>query len=423
MTSKRKRTPAAQKREKKPADPVKKRKRRRILLWILAFLILARLALPYVVLYFSNKMLANMDGYYGHIDDIDISLYRGAYQIDKIYLKKVDKKDTVDFIDIKRVDLAIEWKAIFNGEIVGKVAMDSATVIFTREKNDIGDVAKDTADLRHVINSFMPVRMNKLEVTNSFIRYRDPSTTPQLDMKLTNLHVIALNLVNGYDSSKVLPATITSTANVYGGKFKLDMKLDPYSSQPLFDMNLRLENTKLVQLNDFMRAYANVDVNKGNFGLYCEMAAKDGDLNGYVKPLIKDLDIVEWKKEEGNWLQIAYESLIGSVAWVFKNHFKDQLATKLYISGNLKNPQLSLGHAIILILKNAFISALKPTIDQEITLGSVDEERKKNILDKLFKNGEDKKDEGPSKREERKKDRKEKRRQKRLDKAAENGDS
>ncbi|MCE3296868.1 MAG: hypothetical protein K0R65_2582 [Crocinitomicaceae bacterium] len=414
MALKRRRGASSPKPPKKATDPAKKKKRRRILLGILVFLILARLALPYVILHFANKMLANMDGYYGHIDDIDISLYRGAYQIDDIYLKKVDKKDTVEFVDIKRVDLAIEWKAVFNGEIVGKVTMDSATVIFTKEKNEIGDIAKDTADLRHVINSFMPVRMNKLEVKNSYIRYQDPYTTPNLDMKLTDLHVIALNLVNGYDSSKVLPATIVATANVYGGKLKLDMKMDPYASDPLFDMNLRLENTKLVQLNDFMRAYANVDVNKGNFGLYTEMAAKGGSFNGYVKPLITDLDIVEFKKEEGSWLQIAYESLIGSVAWVFKNHGKDQLATKLYISGDMKDPKLSIGHAIILILKNAFISALKPSIDQEITLGSANEEHK-TLLDKLF-NKDDKKDEGNSKRDDRRQERKDKRRQKRIDK-------
>jgi hypothetical protein len=409
MALRRRKASKAEPAKKKTADPVKKKKRRLILLYILAFLILARLALPYVVLYSFNKMLANMDGYYGHIEDIDISLYRGAYQIDRAYLKKVDKKDTVDFVEIKHVDLAIEWKAVFNGEIVGKVAMDSATLIFTREKNDIGDVAEDTADFRHVLNSFMPIRMNKLTVTNSFIHYRDPLTTPQLDMKLSDLQLTAINLANGYDSSQVLPATIHATAKLYGGKLKLDMRMDPYADQPQFDMNTRLENTKLVQINDFMRAYANVDVNKGTFGLYTEMAAKDGKLSGYVKPLITDLDVVEWKKEEGNWLQIAYETLIGSVAWVFKNHPKDQLATKLYISGDFNNPKLSIGHAILLVLKNAFISALKPRIDQEINLGSVNNlDEKEGFIDKFFTG--DKKE----KNQERKEDRKEKRREKRL---------
>jgi hypothetical protein len=29
-----------------------------------------------------------MKGYYGHIDDIDVSLYRGAYQINDMFINK-----------------------------------------------------------------------------------------------------------------------------------------------------------------------------------------------------------------------------------------------------------------------------------------------------------------------------------------------
>lgn len=380
------------------------KKRYKILLSILVILVAARIALPYVVLYFANKKLAEMDGYYGHIDDVDISLYRGAYQIKRIYLKKVEKKDTTNFIDIKLVDLAIEWKPIFNGEIVGKVLIDSSAVLFTKEKNDISDIAKDTADFREVLNSFMPITLNKLEIRNSFIKYNDPYSSPKLNMAITNLNVVALNLANGYDSSKVLPATITASANVYQGKLKMNVKLDPFADDPKFDMDARLEGTNMVLLNDFLRAYANIDVNKGKFGLYTEVAAKNGKFDGYVKPLITDLDIVEWTKEEGNFLQIAYESLVASAAWILKNHKKDQLATKVYLSGDLKNPKVSIGRAILTVLQNAFVAALKPSIDREINLGSVNNVKNQNtIFDNIIKSKEERKADKQARKEEREK--------------------
>ncbi len=397
-------------------DAGKKRKMKRrykILLSILAVLIIARIALPYVVLHFANKKLAEMDGYYGHIDDIDISLYRGAYQIKKIYLKKVEKKDTTNFIDIKLVDLAIEWKPIFNGEIVGKVLIDSSTVLFTKEKNDIGDIAKDTADFREVLNSFMPVTLNRLEIKNSFIKYNDPYSSPKLNMAITNLNVVALNLANGYDSSKVLPATITASANVYQGKLKMNVRLDPFADDPKFDMDARLEGTNMVLLNDFLRAYANIDVNKGRFGLYTEVAAKNGKFDGYVKPLITDLDIVEWNKEEGNFLQIAYESLVGTAAWILKNHKKDQLATKVYLSGDLKDPNVSIGKAILTVLQNAFVAALKPSIDREINLASVNNvKNEKTIFDNIIKSKEERKASKEARKEEREQRREEKKKKK-----------
>lgn len=376
----------------------KKRLGLKIFLSILVVLIIARIALPYAVLHFANKKLAELDGYYGHIDDIDISLYRGAYQIKKLELRKITEKqkDTIDFLYFKNIDLAIEWKPIFKGKIVGKVLIDSSTILFTNQKNDISDVAKDTADFRDVMNSLMPITLNKLEIRNSFIRYRDPFSSPKLDMAMTNLNVIALNLANAYDSSKALPASITARANVYGGNLKLNVKLDPYAKQPKFDLDVRLERTNLVLLNDFLRAYANFDVNKGIFGLYAEVATKNGKFDGYVKPLIYDLDVVDFKKEKEKGIrQLAYESLIASGAWIFKNHPKDQLGTKIALSGELKDPSIRITEAILTVLKNAFISPLKPNIDSDVNLGTINKEKKENFLDKAIE-----------KRSERKKERK-----------------
>ncbi len=52
--------------------------------------ILLRIALPYIMLHYSDQKLAAMNGYYGHIRDIDVALYRGAYTIDSFYLNKQD---------------------------------------------------------------------------------------------------------------------------------------------------------------------------------------------------------------------------------------------------------------------------------------------------------------------------------------------
>jgi hypothetical protein len=359
----------------------------KILIVLVLLLVIARLALPYIVLNFLNKKLAALEGYWGHIEDVDIALYRGAYQINKLDLKKIDKKDTIDFIYIKETDLAIEWKPIFKGSIVGKVAIDSGVVQVTREKNDVEDIAKDTADFRQVLKDMMPMKLNRLEMNNSMIRFRDFSSKPPLDLKLTNIHLVALNLKNAYDSTKVLPATILMSSSLYNGNFSLDIKFDPYADKPKFDMNATLEKTNLVLLNDFLKAYANVDVSKGDFGLYMEVAAKEGNFDGYVKPLIKDLKVVSFNEKEGNILQVAWESLVGTVAWVVTNKKEDQLATKVYLEGSFKDPKIKLGKAIITVLHNAFIKALYPSIDKEINLSSVkpeSKEEKKGFFKKLF---------------------------------------
>src|SRR5690606_17471538 len=109
-------------------------------------------------------------------------------------------------------------------------------------------------------------------------------------IRMTDVDVVALNLRNSYDSAAVLPATIDAKAVIYDGRLDMKMKLNPLAEQPTFDLNAEWKHTNLVKLNEFFQAYARIDVNKGTFGLFTEVAAKEGAFTGYVKPLLEDID-------------------------------------------------------------------------------------------------------------------------------------
>ena len=103
------------------------KKKYKILIGVVAFLIIIRLILPYVVLYYANRTLAKMDGYYGHIDDIDLSIYRGAYIINHIYLNNIDSvsKIQTEFFKSPNIDLSVEWGALLHGSIAGELVFKS----------------------------------------------------------------------------------------------------------------------------------------------------------------------------------------------------------------------------------------------------------------------------------------------------------
>jgi hypothetical protein len=49
----------------------------KIFIIIIVVLVVLRILLPYILLKYCNKSLSELKGYYGHIQDIDVSLYRG----------------------------------------------------------------------------------------------------------------------------------------------------------------------------------------------------------------------------------------------------------------------------------------------------------------------------------------------------------
>jgi hypothetical protein len=405
----------------------------KILIAIIGILIIARIILPYVVLKFANKRLANIDGYYGHIQDIDIALIRGAYRIDSIYINKYDSgtQKQTPFFSSRAIDLSVEWRALFHGSIVGELVFEHPQVKFTKDKVEPKQVKNDSSDFKGVLDDFMPLQINRVEIEDGKLGYIDPTSHPKVDIVMRDMHVLALNLRNSYDSSKVLPAKVMARAGIYEGEFTFNMNLNPLAERPTFDLNAELKNTNLVLLNDFFKAYAKIDVNKGSFGMYTEVASKEGKFKGYVKPIIKDLDVLGHEDRKDNIFQQLWEGLVGAAGQVFKNQPKDQVATKIPFEGDLNKPNADVWTTVINVLQNAFVRAIQPSIDNEINIAAVgkeDKDKKEGFLERVFNGKDDKKDDSKvvsktetkkekrkHRREEKKKEREERRQEKKSE--------
>lgn len=379
---------------------------------VLALVVAARIALPYIVLNYANRSLAEMDGYNGHIEDIDIALIRGAYKIDSIYINQVDSatRQETPFIAASLIDLSIEWRSLFKGSLVGEIIVENPLMRFTKEKVEPKDMQKDSSDFRQVLDDLMPLEINRLEFRDGRIQYIDNTSSPKVNISMTDVDVTALNLRNSYDSAAVLPATINAVATVYDGRLAMKMKLNPLAEVPTFDMNAEWKNTNLVKLNEFFQAYARIDVNKGTFGLYTEVAAKEGAFTGYVKPLLQDVDVLGKEDRKDNILRKVWEGISGTVTEVFENQSEETFATKIPFEGRIDDPKANVFFAIMQILRNAFISALQPSIDEQIDLATVDQkqEEKKGFLENVF-GGKDKKEQketGEADKDKKDKDRK-----------------
>jgi hypothetical protein len=372
-----------------------RKKRWRPLLILIGAVVIIRIILPYVLLHVANDRLSKTPGYYGHIADLDLALIRGAYQLEGFYLDKQDSvtRKRTPFLRAGVIDLSLEWKAIFHGAIVGELVIDTAEVRFTKEAAEPADLQKDTASFGDLLHDFMPLRINRLEFHNSAIRYMDPTTSPPVDVQLNDVDLLATNLTNATDDKVLLPSKVKASAGLYGGHLSFNMGIDPLAESPTFDMDLALTETKLSELNQMLKAYANADVNKGTMGLYTEMATRNGEFTGYVKPVIKDLDVLGPEDRKDSFFHKIYEGLVGTGGSIVTNPRRDQVATKVELRGKLSDVKVSTINAVVQLLRNAFIRAIVPAIDQDVSINSVGEVEEKDdrgFFQKVFNADEDK---------------------------------
>ncbi|HLT49394.1 DUF748 domain-containing protein [Aequorivita nionensis] len=383
-----------------------KKKRYTIPIIILILLIAFRLYLPTLVKNYVNKVLADIPGYYGQVDDIDISLYRGAYVINGMYLSKGTAESQVPFLNFPKSDISIEWKSLFKGKIVSEIIMTSPEVIYVFEDQKENPEGSDANvdDWTKALTDIVPIDINHFEVHDGKLAFVQLSAEPNIDLQINKLELTADNLRNVVEKERILPSPIRASGVSIGkGKVSLEGYMNLVKEIPDMDLSFSLENAEATALNDFTNYYAGLDFDKGTFGIYSEVAIADGHLIGYVKPLLTNTQLIG---KDDSFLEVLWEGFVGFFKFILKNQGTDTLATKVPFEGDLNDVKTGVWPTVLNIFENAWIQAFKGEVDNDI-----------NYKD-AFKDGEITREQ---KRELRKKEREEKREQRKKEREAKKG--
>jgi hypothetical protein len=348
---------------------------------VLAVLIGIRAALPSVLLRVVNGKMDQIPEYRGHIDDIDLALFRGAYQVKGIRLDKIAGAAREPFFSADLVDLSVEWRALLHRSFVGEVELYNPRLNFVVAPTKKQSQTTIDSSWEDRSKEMFPLDINRFEVHGGRIRFRDLTRTPKVDIHLDDIDALAKGLTTHPRKGEALPATFHATGRAMEqAHVRVDLKLDPIAPEPTFDLDAELSDLKLTALNDFLKAYAKVDAEGGTFALYTEMAADNGSFKGYVKPLAKDVKIFSpGKKDEGGVLESLWEATVAGVTGIMKNREKDQVATQIPLSGNFSNPHAGIWPSVGALLRNAFIQALRPNLSHSVGFEDVTAGKKSGI--------------------------------------------
>ncbi|MGN6639021.1 MAG: DUF748 domain-containing protein [Mucilaginibacter sp.] len=346
-----------------------------VLVIIVLALIVLRLALPGIVKYYVNKQLNELPGYTGYVDDIDIALWRGAYVIKSLHLKKKTDPPKYPFLYIERSDLSIEWGPLFHGRLVGKVTCDRPVLNILATESISKEPSKDTWTA--TLKALMPITINLFTVNDGRFAYYDFNKKPAHGWHIDDLHLVATNLANVQKKGDRLPSDVNLTGTtIGGGKLRTYAKVNVLKQMPDFDGGIQLTNIDLLSLNPMLEADVKFDVERGRLDLFSKLSVINGEISGYMKPFIKDLKVLNVKKDikKGGPIRVAKKAIVGLVAGILKNHKTKKIATIVPLHGNVNNPKTSAWETFLGILKNAFIQALHEKIggdnpDEETSKG------------------------------------------------------
>src|SRR5690349_19856581 len=108
--------------------------------WLIATAVLIvvvvaiRAALPSMVRDYLNDHLQALEGYDGHVRDVDIALWRGAYAVDGIEIVRTGGKHPTPFFASDRIDFSVEWRSLLRGSLVAEGEFQRPQLNFVQGK-------------------------------------------------------------------------------------------------------------------------------------------------------------------------------------------------------------------------------------------------------------------------------------------------
>ena len=207
-------------------------------------------------------------------------------------------------------------------------------------------------------------RVDRLDIVKSDFGYVDRTKTPRYRVFVSDTTATLTNLSS-------LPTGETAVARLRGkfmgsGAASADLKVLPARPGPDFDLALQIDETDLTTMNDLLRAYGKFDVTAGAFSLYSELQGRNRQVAGYVKPLFQDMTVYDPQQDKGKGpLRRAYEAVVGGVSRMLQNRPRDEVATRVALSGRLDNPNTSILETVAGLVQNAFFKAILPGFDAQ----------------------------------------------------------
>ncbi len=208
------------------------------------------------------------------------------------------------------------------------------------------------------------LRVRHVRVNDAAVGFVNAGAQPTYRLAITHTNLVIENFSN--QKSDGLGVVNLTGRFADSGPMRVKATFRPENNGPDFEVDARIEDVDMRAMNDLLRAHAKFDVVSGLFSVYSEMRVKNGRIEGYVKPLFRDLVAYDSSQDQDKpFSQKVKEKVVNVVGKVLKNRRREEVATVVPVSGPLANPKAGTLETVLKLVENAFIKAILPGFERE----------------------------------------------------------
>jgi len=299
---------------------------------------------------------------------------KGDFEVDKIaldYFRPITERYN---LSVRKGALHAEGSIEYASEtekiIIKKVNLDGIDGDYFHEttRAPTEQIAKKVGQTARQYSNdpTLEIKVDELEVHNSRLGFVNRAAKPPYRVFFTD---VAIQIQNFSNHLKDGVARGKAKAKFMGsGPTQIEFAFRPENKGPDFNLTLAIDNTDMRTMNDLLRAYGNFDVVAGVFSFYSEIKVRQGKIDGYVKPLFRDMKVYDQRQDgEKSLFRKVYEGLVGGIAGLLQNRPREEVATQTSISGDIEAPETSTLETVLRLIQNAFFKAILPGFERELS--------------------------------------------------------
>lgn len=347
----------------------------KIVFIVVAVLVVIRIALPIVALKEINKYLADFSpAYKFHINDLDISILRGAYRFEGF--KGTIPTRPEPFINAETVDISIAWRDLFRGKITTDIVADGVQFVLTDQLLNAFKKSPEESknDAKELGTTLFPLRVSRIDVRNSEIKIGSVAGLPEvLQLRISQIEGRISNITPDPENPISL-ITIKGTA-LGKSDIKVMGQLNLLQEVKPWYVAAEMHQFPVTQMNPWLKTLVPFSFESGSGDLYAEVKSTNGNIEGYAKPIIKGLAFVGNADDFKSFKQFGIE-ITGAAANLLLRRADDRtVASRIEFSYKEGKFGWNLGKAISESIQHGFGESIKPGIENKYEL-SIEEKGK-----------------------------------------------
>jgi hypothetical protein len=203
------------------------------------------------------------------------------------------------------------------------------------------------------------LQVDSLTLTHGELGFVDQASAPPYRLFLGDVDLKLDNLSNQANLGR---SRFEAWGRFMGhGATSLSGLFQPAADPVDFSVRLQLDDARLPDLNDCLLARWGVDVAEGLVSVYAELTVKNRHVEGYLKPLLRNVKVYDRGKDRAKPFGKRVEMhLLQFLAGAFKNRSTQDVATVTTLSGSTGQPRAGEWEAIRKLIGNGLWHAILP---------------------------------------------------------------